>query len=147
MVGTEAPVAGRSVEEAARGARRRSVWEHCGGDDGRQCSACRTLKEEEARLLHLEVSSRSPRCSDFEGWSSVSCLCVRRVVPTVPALAPTKALRSDASVPMRRRSSRAPRVAGSAATMGEPPRRAVVATGPQQEATAAQRLRQQQLSR
>jgi hypothetical protein len=67
MVGTEAPAAGRSVEETARGARRRSVWEHCGGDDGRQCSACRTLKEEEARLLHLEVSSRSPRCSDFEG--------------------------------------------------------------------------------
>jgi hypothetical protein len=44
MVGTEAPAAGRSVEEAAR-----------------------ALKEEEARLLHLEVSSRSLRCSDFEG--------------------------------------------------------------------------------
>jgi hypothetical protein len=33
------------------------VWERCGGDDGRHNSIGRTLEEEEARLLHLEVSS------------------------------------------------------------------------------------------
>jgi hypothetical protein len=53
-------------------------------------------------------------------------------MPIVPALAPTKALRSEASVPTRRRSSRAPR-----AETGESPRDTAVATGPQQGETAA----------
>jgi hypothetical protein len=52
-------------------------------------------------------------------------------------LAPAEALRSDVSVPMRQRSSRAPRAAGSAVTTGEPPRGTAVATGSQQEAVAA----------
>jgi hypothetical protein len=43
------------------------VWEHYGGNDGHHSSACRTLEEEEVRLLHLEVSSPLPRCSGFEG--------------------------------------------------------------------------------
>jgi hypothetical protein len=64
-------------------------------------------------------------------------LCVRRVAPTVPALAPTKALRSDVSVPTRRCSSRAPWAVGSAATTGEPPRSEAVAMKPRQEGTAA----------
>jgi hypothetical protein len=59
------------------------------------------------------------------------------VAPTIPALAPAKALWSYASVPTRRRSSRAPRAAGSAATTGKPIRSVAVATEPQQEATAA----------
>jgi hypothetical protein len=40
-------------------------------------------------------------------------------------------------VPTRRRSLKAPRAAESAATTGEPPRSAVVATGLQLEATVA----------
>jgi hypothetical protein len=64
-------------------------------------------------------------------------LCVRRVAPTIPALAPAKALKSDASVPTRRLSSRASRAAESAAVTDEPPRGTVVATGLQQEASAA----------
>jgi hypothetical protein len=62
--------------------------------------------------------------------------CVRRVAPTVPALAPTKALRSDASVPTRRRSSRAPRAAESAAASSEPPRGAAAVAGSRHEAAA-----------
>jgi hypothetical protein len=110
---------------------RGSAWERCGGGEGRHSSACRTLEGEEARLLHLEVSSRSPDVPVSRGWSSVSCLCVHRVALTVLALAPAKALKLDASVPMRRRSSRVPRAAGSAATTGEPSCSAVVATGSQ----------------
>jgi hypothetical protein len=56
------------------GARRRSVsahrgsiWECCGGGDRRHSSVRRALEKEEARLLHLEVSSRSSRRSGFEG--------------------------------------------------------------------------------
>jgi hypothetical protein len=54
-----------------------------------------------------------------------------------PRLAPAKALRSDASMPTRRRSSRAPRAAGSAAATGEPPHGTAVAMGPQQEVAPA----------
>jgi hypothetical protein len=54
-----------------------------------------------------------------------------------PPLAPAKALRSDVSVPTRRRSSRAPRVTGStAATTSEFPCGAATATEPQQVAMA-----------
>jgi hypothetical protein len=70
------------------------------------------------------------------GWISISCLRVRRVAPTVPDLALTKALRSGASVPTRQRSSRTSRAIQSAATTGEPLRSVVVATESQQEATA-----------
>jgi hypothetical protein len=59
------------------------------------------------------------------------------VASTVPALSPAKELRTDTSVPTRRHSSRATRAVGSAAMTGEPPRSAAVATGLQQEATAA----------
>jgi hypothetical protein len=68
------------------------------------------------------------------GWSLALYFSVRRVVLPVPALAPAKALRLDASVPTRRRSSRAPRAAGSAATTSERPRGVAVATEPRQEA-------------
>jgi hypothetical protein len=40
---------------------------------GRHDSACRTLEEEEAGLLRLEVSSRSSRRSGFEGLE-LNCL-------------------------------------------------------------------------
>jgi hypothetical protein len=59
------------------------------------------------------------------------------VTSSVPALAPAKALRSDVSVPMRRRLLRAPQAAGSAATTDEPPRGTAAATGSQLEAAAA----------
>jgi hypothetical protein len=52
---------------------------------------------------------------------------VRRVTPTVPALA---------AVLTRRRSSRAPQAAASAAATGKPPHGATMATGPQQGAAA-----------
>jgi hypothetical protein len=83
------PRATEAAEEQAPGARGRggtrrrgavvrrgSVWESRSGDDGRLSSICRTLEEEEARLLHLEVSSPSPRRSGFEGLElSVLSLC------------------------------------------------------------------------
>jgi hypothetical protein len=59
------------------------------------------------------------------------------VAPTVPALVPAKALRSDASIPTRRRSLRAPRVAGSVVATTEPLRGTDVAAGSRREATAA----------
>jgi hypothetical protein len=43
------------------------IWECCGGGDRRHSIVRRTLEKEEARLLHLEVSSRSSRRSGFEG--------------------------------------------------------------------------------
>jgi hypothetical protein len=46
---------------------RRGIWECCGGDDKRHSSIRWTLEKEEARLVHLEVSSRSSRRSGFEG--------------------------------------------------------------------------------
>jgi hypothetical protein len=59
------------------------------------------------------------------------------VAPTIPTLAPSKALRSDASVPTRRRLSRAPQAAGSAAAITKPPRGTAVAVGSRQEAAVA----------
>jgi hypothetical protein len=119
---------------------RGGVWEYCdgGGGGGRRRSDCRTLEEEEAWFLHLEVSSHLSRHSGFEGLEpNSSCFCVCRVAPTVPPLTPAKALRSDASVPTRRRSSRASRVTGSTtAATGEPPRSAAAAAELQQVATA-----------
>jgi hypothetical protein len=47
------------------GERCRGIWERCGGDDGRHNSACRTLEEEEAGLLQLEVSGPVPRHPQF----------------------------------------------------------------------------------
>jgi hypothetical protein len=105
-------------------------------------SVRRTLEEEEAQFLHLEVSSRLSRRSSFEGPKpNSSCFCVRGVAPTVPPLAPAKALRTDASVPTRRRSSRAPRATGSAAaTTSGPLRSAAAAAEPQQVATTTTAL-------
>jgi hypothetical protein len=65
------------------------------------------------------------------------CFCVCRVAPTVPTLAPAKALRSDASMPMRQCLSRAPRAVGTATASSEPPHGTVVATGSRQEAATA----------
>jgi hypothetical protein len=62
---------------------------------------------------------------------------IRRVAPTVPALAPTKVLRSDAFVPTRQRSSRASWAAESVAARSEPSLGTAEATGSQQEATVA----------
>jgi hypothetical protein len=56
----------------------------------------------------------------------------------VPPLTPAKALRSDASIPTRRCSSRAPRVTGSTAVaMSEAPRSVAAAVEPQQVTMAA----------
>jgi hypothetical protein len=45
----------------------RGVRECCSGNTDCHHSVRRALEEEEARLLHLEVSSRFSRCSGFEG--------------------------------------------------------------------------------
>jgi hypothetical protein len=52
-------------------------------------------------------------------------------------LAPAKALRSDASMPTKRHSSRLPQAAGSAAATTEPPRGTAVATESRQEVAVA----------
>jgi hypothetical protein len=66
--GTGASVCGRDgAHHGGTSARCGSVWESCSGDDGRHHGAHRALEEEEAGLLHLEVSSRSSKRSDFEG--------------------------------------------------------------------------------
>jgi hypothetical protein len=81
---------------------------------------------------NLRYVALCPCAPDFEWlWCSVLYFFVRRVTPTVPALAPAKVLKSDTSVLMRRHSSRAPQEVGSAAATGEPPRGTAVATGPQ----------------
>jgi hypothetical protein len=56
-----------SARRGSASARRGSVWECCCGSDGRHSSVRRTLEEEEARLLHLEVSSVLPRHPKFRG--------------------------------------------------------------------------------
>jgi hypothetical protein len=61
-------VCGRSgARHEGAGVRRGSIRERCSGDDGCHHSARRALEEEEAGILHLDVSSRSSRRSDFEG--------------------------------------------------------------------------------
>jgi hypothetical protein len=56
-------VRGRSgARRGSTGACLRGIWECCGDGDKRP-----TLEEDEARLLDLEVSGRSSRCSSFEG--------------------------------------------------------------------------------
>jgi hypothetical protein len=63
----------RAVSRGGRADRRGAderqgcIWERCGGDEGRHSSIRRTLEEEEARILHLEVSSPLPRWSGLEG--------------------------------------------------------------------------------
>jgi hypothetical protein len=60
-------------------------------------------------------------------------------VPTGPPLAPAKVLRVDASVPTRRRSSRAPRAGVSAvATAGESSQGTTEASRPQLVASPAE---------
>jgi hypothetical protein len=49
------------------GARRGGVRECSSGGVGRQHGVRRTLEEEKARLLHLEVRSRFFECLRFEG--------------------------------------------------------------------------------
>jgi hypothetical protein len=56
-----------SAHRGSAGACRGGAWECCGGGDRRHSSIRRTLEEEEARLLHLEVSSRSSGRFGFEG--------------------------------------------------------------------------------
>jgi hypothetical protein len=64
-------------------------------------------EEEETRVFHPEVGNCSPIAVSFRSArASLSRLCVRRVAPTMHALAPAKVLRSDAVVPTKRRSSR-----------------------------------------
>jgi hypothetical protein len=64
---------------------RSDVWERRDGSNGCHSRARRTLEEVEARLLHLEVGSRSPECFGFErlGTNS-SVLRARRAAPTTP---------------------------------------------------------------
>jgi hypothetical protein len=47
--------------------RRGGVWECCRSDTGRRLGVRLALEEEKAGLLNLEVSSRFPKCSGFEG--------------------------------------------------------------------------------
>jgi hypothetical protein len=104
-----------------------------GGDcAGRAGVVGRDLEEEEACLFLLEVrhlSFREVAC--LIGGDLTVCSCLRRVVPTVPPLAPAKVLRADASIPTQRRSSRAPRAGSSAvATAGESSQGAAEASRP-----------------
>jgi hypothetical protein len=109
--GTKPPAAGSSVEvptgtaEAPAGA----------------VEVPPALKEEEVGLLQIEVSStpsRTPPISKrnllsppfASSWASLS----------VPDLAPIKVLKLRTSLPIGRRSERAPRVAVSMAAAGEP---------------------------
>jgi hypothetical protein len=68
----------------------------CGSDHaGRARIVGWDLKEEEARLLLFEVrdlSSREVAC--LIGGDLTVFSCLRRMVPTVPPLAPTKVLRA-----------------------------------------------------
>jgi hypothetical protein len=116
---------------------RGGVWERVGGDVGHGLSAHRALEEEEAGLLYPEVGRRSSRRPIFERFefnlSDFAFAGWHRPSPLPPA----KALRADASIPMRRHSSRAPRVAGSTSpATSEAPRSVAAAAAPQQVAAA-----------
>jgi hypothetical protein len=121
-------------------ARRGGVRGCDGGDVRRGHSSRRTLEEEEARLLHPEVGSRSsrspilerqkfnPSVSAFIGWC-------RPCPPRTRQGAYGGRVRPH--IPTRRRSSRAPRVTESTAVAAsEAPRSVAAAMGPQQVAAA-----------
>jgi hypothetical protein len=149
VAGAEAAAAGRSVEEAARAAEApartaeapTSAAEASGSAatamTGATTAPAKPLRKRKRGFSTLRYAVAPPDVPVSRGRSSVFYLCVRRVAPTVPALVPAKALRSDASVHMRWRSSRVPRVTGSAAVKTEPPRGTDVAAGSRQEVAAA----------
>jgi hypothetical protein len=118
-------------------ARRHPHWVIDGGAGGPDGCAARALEEEEARLLQPEEQHLHSTPLISRGWCLSFRFLVHRVTPIVPALAPTKALRSGTRVTTRRCSSRAPWAAASAAVMGEPSGDVAVAAGPQQEGAMA----------
>jgi hypothetical protein len=77
---------------------------------------------------NLRSAALPPCALDFEGLVLILVFSRSQGDVDRPALAPAKALRSEALVPTRWRSSRAPRAAGSATTTCEPSRGTVVAT-------------------
>jgi hypothetical protein len=97
--------------------------------------------------LRKGVALRGVACPT--GGDVILCFCVCRVTPTVPPLALAKVLRTDASVPTRRRSSRATRaaavtaVAASGSSQGAAkasrPRPVTPPTGPQPAVAEARR--------
>jgi hypothetical protein len=119
------------------GARRGDDWGCGGGHVGRGHNARRAPEEEEEGLFHPEVSDLSPKCHVFETpVPDFSFSCSQGGAHRAP-LAPAKVLRSDAAVPTRRSSSRAPRAAGGTATAAsEGPRSVAAATEPQQAMAA-----------
>jgi hypothetical protein len=95
------------------------------------------LKEEEAGILQFEVSSISPRAPlILRGGRLLIFFLVDRVMPTISALAPAKALKSGTPAMTRRHSKRAPWTIVSAAATGEPSRTAAVARPQLKEAVA-----------
>jgi hypothetical protein len=123
-VGASAPAIGASVEALAGAAKAPAG----------AIEAPPALKEEKARILQLEVSRISPRVPlTARGGRLLFCFLVDRVMSTVPALTPAKAIRSGTPVTTRRRSERAPWTVASAAATGEPSRVTAVVARPQQE--------------
>jgi hypothetical protein len=85
----------------------------------------------------LRWAALPPCVFDLEGLMLTLVFPVRRVTPTVPALALAKWLKSEAFVPTRRCSARVPQAAVSATVTGEPPRDTAMARRPQREGTMA----------
>jgi hypothetical protein len=84
---------GGRTHRGGAGEHRGGACERYSGDDRRHSGAPRTLEEAEAGLLQFEVSNTFPVRPGFRGAGAQSCIFfIRRVTPTVPALAPAKAL-------------------------------------------------------
>jgi hypothetical protein len=83
----------------------------------------------------LRWAALPPCVFDLERLMLTLVFPVRKVTPNIPALALAKVLKSEAFVPTRRSSPRAPPV--SATATGEPPRDTAMARRPQREGTMA----------
>jgi hypothetical protein len=135
VAGAEAPTARLLVEEAVRAAEAPTSAAGVSASAAAATTGAVVTPPEPSRKRKRGFSSLRevaffPSAPNFEGLELSFMFCIRRVALTVPALAPAKALRSDASVPTRRRSSRAPRTAKSAVATSEPPRGVGAEYGP-----------------
>jgi hypothetical protein len=110
---------GELIVEGSACSRRGGARERHGGAGRRDRGAPEPSMKRKWGFSSLRWAALPPCVFDLKGLMLTLVFPVRRVTPTIPALALAKVLKSEAFVPTRRRSPRAPPV--SATATGEPP--------------------------